>query len=190
MNQIHGNVLLFYAFDMGDEIDLERIREKELLPIRNVTISPYFKDYHIPLSFNMPGIEQERDCIMSKLHHFGVLSFCYRVPYSTSLSDLSHHILSLHDLYLKKSEADARIVFDIVARHTRNARFYHLKHSYYAVQVHPLAAVSADEFKAEYGNQIVTLLRRETQNIWLNTNVMPFLNLQLVFWPRFYCDRS
>ncbi len=165
----NGNILLFYAFDVGDEIDLDTVRKKELLPIRSTVVSPYFKDYHIPLSFQMPpdaaGFMQETDCIMSKLHHFGVLSFCYRVPFTATFDELKPRLIHVHEQYEKKAEHDAQVVFNAIARTVRKPKFYQLKHSYYVVHVNPFTGMSANEFKQEYAQQIAAMLRLEVQNL-------------------------
>src|SRR4029077_16566148 len=90
-----GNILLFYAFDVGDDIDLEMIKQKGLVSTCVMPLSAYFKNYHIPLAFRMSDEQQQAvgsvmnaSCISSKLHHFGVLSYCYRIPFEDTFEDL------------------------------------------------------------------------------------------------------
>lgn len=160
---VSGNILLFYAYDIGDEIDLDIIKHKELLPIRSTSLSPFFKNYHRPLSFRMPS--EQTDCVLSKLHHFGALSFCYRVPFSESFEKLKHHLIQVHEHYKNISAQDARQVFDKVLRTIRKPRFYNVEHSYYIVQVNPVEKLSSEVFREEYGNQIAALLRLETEEL-------------------------
>lgn len=164
-----GNILLFYAFDVGDEIDLSVIRDKELLPVRSVALSPYFKNYHIPLSFHLPRGDvasgQDTDCIISKVHHCGALSFCYRVPFRGTIDQLKHLLINMHEEYAATAERDARMIYEKILRTIRKARFYHLKNSYYIVQVDPLEGLSVQDFKDQYGTEIAALLRLETQEL-------------------------
>ena len=164
-----GNILLFYAYDIGDEIDLDIIKHKELLPIRSVSVPPFFKNYHRPLSFHMPaedfsevGQGNETDCIMSRLHHFGALSFCYKVPFEATFDELKHMLVRIHKEYKELSMQDARRVFERVLRVIRKPRFYNVEHSYYVVQLDIVDDLSAEEFRSSYGSEIATLLRLET----------------------------
>ncbi len=166
-----GNILLFYAFDIGDEIDLNEIKKSELLPTRAVSLSPYFKNYHIPLAFRMPleateDAKTESDCILSRIHHFGVLSFCYCVPFEATFDVLGRTIIEMDERYNRKSERDAKEVFDKILRTIRKPRFYHLKKEYFVIHVNPLKErISPEDFKDLYGSKIATMLRLETQKL-------------------------
>ena len=78
--QLRGNFLLFYAFDVGDEISLKNIQASKNLPTFVLPLSSGFKNYHIPLSFQLSdcdphGVHRSRtDCISAKIHSFGVMS--------------------------------------------------------------------------------------------------------------------
>ena len=101
-NKFVGNILLFYAFDIGDDIDLGEIKQKNLVNTCVVPLSAYFKNYHIPLSFRMADETDPKEqtvtgnsCISSKIYHFGVLSYCYRIPFHDSFEDLKLKILDI-----------------------------------------------------------------------------------------------
>ena len=52
-DQFSGNILLFYAFDVGDDIDLSHIQHKGLVDICSVPLSAYFKNYHLHFTMDM-----------------------------------------------------------------------------------------------------------------------------------------
>jgi len=164
-----GNVLFFYAFDLGDEISFERIKKRGLLSLRDTPLSPYFKNYHIPLSFDMPSeIEGEirSDVVVNKLYNFGVVSFCYQVPFEASLDELKGKLIDFEDLYNRKSEDDAKAIFNRILPAIEKPVFYQMKNSYYIVQVNPSQKnIAPEDFKEQYGSKIASLLRLEIQSL-------------------------
>jgi hypothetical protein len=171
--QVNGNILFFYAFDVGDDIDLDYVKQQGLVEICAVPLSSYFKNYHMPLSFRMSEIGVEGDvaaggssCISSKIYNFGVLSFCYRVPFKDSFEDLKLKILDIKKSFDDKSEIDGQSVFKSISPAVRKPRFYSLKNSYFAVQVQPIKdKMGPEEFKESYGSKIASLLRLEIENL-------------------------
>ncbi len=109
--KVKGNILFFYTFDVGEEIDLEKIKRKGLVPVRSVPLSPYFKNYHIPLFFELPEEPKKVEdtfqpltvdgasCISSKIHNFGVISFCYKIPFENSLDELKLKVLDVKKIF-------------------------------------------------------------------------------------------
>src|SRR3989338_8748043 len=49
----NGNLLLFFAYDIGEEIDTKLVNSKRLLDVHDAYPSSYFKNYHVPLSFSI-----------------------------------------------------------------------------------------------------------------------------------------
>lgn len=168
-----GNILFFYAFDVGDDIDFTMVKHKNLVNTCVVPLSSYFKNYHIPLSFRVPETGRDRDdvlsgstCISSKIYHFGVLSFCYRVPFQGSFDDLKFKVMELKKIFDEKSEIDARAAFKAIYPAIKKPRFYSIKNSYFAIQVHPLKdKLPPEDFKERYGSKIASLLRLELYNL-------------------------
>lgn len=167
-NKFKGNILLFYAFDVGDDIDLELIKTKGFVNTCAMPLSAYFKNYHIPLAFRMSDEQQQAlgvinaSCISSKVHHFGVLSFCYRIPFEDTFEELKVKIIDIKKNFDEKSEVDAKHTFKKILPAIKKPRFYSLRNSYFAVQVYPLKEkITADEFKDLYGSKIASLLRLE-----------------------------
>ncbi len=167
-----GNILLFYAFDVGDDIDLDLIKQKGLVNTCVMPLSAYFKNYHIPLAFRM-DVDQavgatvmNASCISSKIHHFGVLSFCYRIPFKENFDELKVKIIDIKKSFDERSDIDARIAFKNIQSAIKKPRFYSLKNSYFAVQVYPLKdQIKPEEFKELYGSRIASLLRLEMHTL-------------------------
>jgi len=158
-SDFEGNILLFYAFDVGDEIDLKAVQQKGLISTHEAPLSSYFKNYHVPLSFHLSQakdgtVEPPADSLLNKIHHFGVLSFCYRIPFHASLEHLKSEVLEVTKKYDRKSEVDARSTFDRIKMVVGSPHFYNLKNSYFAIHVNPRSdKMESLEFKEQYGDK-------------------------------------
>ncbi|MBU1008349.1 hypothetical protein KKA53_04715 [Candidatus Dependentiae bacterium] len=165
--KVTGNILLFYAHDIGDEIRLHEVRDKGLVPVHDVSQSLYFKDYHVPLAFRLlekkGGETLERtDAVLNKMHHFGVVSFCYKIPFDASLDQLKQKVIEVKERYDKQSDVDARSILKQINPAVTRPHFYNLKNDYFAIHVNPIEGkLSADEFRELYGGKIASLLRLE-----------------------------
>lgn len=173
-NCFSGNILLFYAFDFGDEIDLTTIKQKGILEPLEVPLSAYFKNYRVPYSFKMmescATIDEKKGnitgtgCVLSKLYHFGALSLCYQIPFNEKFDDLKLKLIEVKRQFDITSEVDARNVFNKISSRLKKPRFYNLKSDYFAVQVNPLQEkVMPEDFKDLYGAKIASLLRLEVK---------------------------
>jgi hypothetical protein len=164
-----GNILLFYSFDVGDDIDFNAIRSKGVLKEKLAPLSPYFKDYNIPLSFEVPagiGIEGKYECFLTKIHRFGVISLCYQIPFEDSLENLKRKLIDTHKELEKQSNLDARKIFNLVESAVEKRQFFHLKESYYVIQVRPPEKkLSPALFRERYGSTIASLLRLELTSL-------------------------
>src|SRR5690242_11067624 len=80
-----GNIFIFHNFDVGDDIDLEKIKTSDLLVRKPVALSKYFKNYHIPLVVELPQPESSPHLISVKLHNFGVITLRYQIPFDATL---------------------------------------------------------------------------------------------------------
>lgn len=168
-NVFKGNILFFYAFDIGEEVSLDVVKNQGLVSICDVYLSAFFKNYHAPLAFSsrVDGTQQQSETrLSSKIYHFGVMSLCYRIPFEQSFENLKLHLIELEREYDERSEADARHAFEAISPAIRKPNFYNSKSSYFAVQVYPIKdKITAEEFKDRYGARIASLLRLETQNL-------------------------
>ncbi|MCB9493423.1 MAG: hypothetical protein H6679_04065 [Epsilonproteobacteria bacterium] len=173
----NGNILLFYAFDVSDDVDLEIIRRKLLLNVCIVPLSSYFKSYHMPLSFRMTedqkvaGVDPALSAtyLSCKVYNFGALSFAYRIPFSSTFEDLKLRIIDIKKTFDHKSDQDAKMVLQKILPAVKDPRFDggSLKHSYFAVQVDPLEGkkYTSETFKESYGSKIASLLKLEIYSL-------------------------
>ncbi|MCK4265093.1 hypothetical protein KAW80_01915 [Candidatus Babeliales bacterium] len=163
-----GNIFLFYSYDVGDDIELTEVREKNLVKERLFALSPFFKHYNIPLSFDLQlEDDQAGECVISKAYRFGVLSFCFKISFEESFENLKLKLIDIHEVYRKKADDFAKKTFDKVLPAIEHPNFYHLKNSYYVVNVMPSTEekVRPEAFREKYGDTIASLLRLETTRL-------------------------
>jgi hypothetical protein len=167
--QVSGNLLLLYAFDIGDEIDLNKIRRKKLVPSYVEDPFPHFKNYHIPLSVKVDDLyepKNRKDSISCRIHSFGVVSFCYKVPLSGQFETLKVKVIDTVQKYKEVADKDARNLFDSIRLSIKDPHFYNLESDYYAVQIDPIKESSAPEnFMNLHSVTITSLLRLETKKL-------------------------
>ena len=53
--EFSGHIYIFQSFDVGDIIDLDEVKQKNLLIQKPLQLSKYFKNYHIPLEVALPN---------------------------------------------------------------------------------------------------------------------------------------
>jgi len=161
-NRITGNIFLFHAFDVGEEIDLDAIKHDHTVNLITRPLAKYFKNYHIPLSVEHTACAQH--CEQAQLHNFGVITLRYRIPFSTTLEDLRKTVMQVEDEYTSYSLQDAGNLFQQVESYIKQARFFHIHNSYVLIQISSLPQYGGiAQIKQEYGDIIASLLRFETE---------------------------
>lgn len=160
-----GNIFIFYAFDVGDDINLTALEAKEIIISKPLVLSNYFKNYHIPLAVELPYPHESRHCLSSKLHNFGVISLTYKIPFHDTLENLKKELYALDIEYREQSIADAQVLFDRIKPFVKQSRFFHLRTSYVIIQVDQQPQVSVDQLKEYYSGTIASLVRFETESL-------------------------
>ncbi|HVX01483.1 MAG TPA: hypothetical protein VHA52_13760, partial [Candidatus Babeliaceae bacterium] len=164
--EFSGNIFIFYAFDVGDDINLERVKESSLITRRPSSTSKYFKNYHIPLTIELPHPHTSSHCIDAKLHNFGVITLRYQIPFSSTLDELRRQIIAVDEEYHEQSINDAASIFKRIKLAIKQPRFFHLRKSYVLIQVNPLEnGIDVVTLKSHYGNIIASTLRFETETL-------------------------
>lgn len=172
--EISGNLLLFYVFDVSNDIDLEKVKQQHLVKIADLQLSSFFKHYHVPLSFKMdevydvPGALDGKGFSLSrKMYSFGVVSLCYRIPFEATFSELRSMLVDIKRMFDDLSKKEAYEIFECILPTVTDPHFYNLANSYSAIQVNPLEdeGVTAELFKERYGDEIASLLRFESQSL-------------------------
>jgi len=160
-----GNIFIFYSFDVGDDINLETIKEKQLLIRQTFLLSKYFKNYHVPLAVELPHPHSSSKIVSTKVHEFGVISLVYKISFEDTLEDLRERMNSIEDEFREQSVIDAGSIFRKIKPYIKKSRFFHLRTSYMVVQVDPVPEIDVIQLKEEYGNLIVSILRFETETL-------------------------
>jgi len=161
-----GNIFLFHAFDVGDDINLERI---ERLPSINSLPFPhrkYFKNYHLPLVIELPHPHATSRCSSCKIHNFGAISLTYKVPFTGTLQELRSNITAIENQHQEQSVMDVKSVFKKIKSCIAKPKFFQTRASYLVIQIDPQPdKISLEELKKDYGNIIVSAMRFETETL-------------------------
>ncbi len=160
-----GNIFVYYAFDVGDDINLEQIENLPEIITRPLKVSKHFKGYHIPLSIELPHPHSSSRCISTKLYNFGVFSLCYKIPFNQTLSDLRATLNDIDAEFREQSVEDAQLIFKKLRNFIKQARFFHLRTSYVVIQVDQQPDIVSTELKKDFGNIIASLVRFETETL-------------------------
>lgn len=158
-----GNIVIFHAFDVGEDMNLDAIKDQQLLVRRPLLLAKYFKNYHIPLAVELPHPHTSTRCQSAKLHNFGVITLAYSIPFSESLDELRSHINGIDDEYREQSVIDAGNLFKRIKPEIVQPKFFNLRKSYVLIQVDPDPAIDIIKLKEEFGSTIASLLRFETE---------------------------
>jgi hypothetical protein len=187
-----GDIVLFYAYDIGEDIDLEYIKAQHLLPTFNSPLSARFKNYHSPISFHMRGVDIvaegephemhtiERDMMvgedttpedaegdmtsfaMSKIHTFGVISFCYRIPFKGTMDNLKRRLVDVKQEYDMRADDFAYDTFKRIHSAIRTPHFFNMKNDYFTVHINTVrSAVPSEQLFEAFGAEIASMLRLE-----------------------------
>ena len=66
-----GHVYMFFAFDVGEDINFDAVRQSKDCTITPVNLSKFFKNYHAPLSIDVHNNDKSTHCVDIKIHQFG-----------------------------------------------------------------------------------------------------------------------
>lgn len=163
-----GNIFVFHSFDVGDDINLEKIKDDKSIDRKLVAPSKYFKNYHIPLAIELPRPHNQENskCISTKLHNFGVVSLVYKIPFTESLDSLRAKINDIDNIYNEQSVLDAGVIFKQIKDYIKQPRFFHLRRSYLLIQINPESdTTDIVKLKSDYGSTIASILRFETETL-------------------------
>ncbi|MFA6065912.1 MAG: hypothetical protein WC707_01900 [Candidatus Babeliaceae bacterium] len=161
-----GHIYIFHSFDVGDDINLDYVKQHNLITRHQMIHSKYFKNYHIPLAVELPSQQQSIHAEIAKLHNFGVITLRYKIPFNSTLQQLRTDINDIDDAYHNQSVSDAGAIFKSVKSAIKQPRFFHLRKSYVLIQVNTQPDIfDAIKIKETYGNIIASTLRFETETL-------------------------
>lgn len=161
--EFSGHIHIFHAFDIGEDIDLEMIKQKQILSRRPLPSSKYFKNYHKAVALEFPHPHTTSYGETAKIHSFGVLSLHYKIPFTTTLEKLRQEIEQLDDQFHEQSVADASAIYKHVEPFIKKADFFHINKSYLLIQLDTQEDLTPKELEAQFGSTIVSILRFEDE---------------------------
>ncbi len=159
-----GNIYIFQAFDIGDEIDLEALEKSAILIQRPLILSKYFKNYHTPLAVELPHPHTTSQCQSVKIHNFGAVSLIYKIPFRGTLENVRKELDELSNEYQEQSIEDAHSLFNKIKPFIKRPRFFQTKSDYVIIQVDtaPAYVPTITDLRNQYGSIIASMVRFET----------------------------
>ncbi|MCX5922593.1 MAG: hypothetical protein NTX86_04685, partial [Candidatus Dependentiae bacterium] len=152
--------------DVGDDINLASIEKMTTVKTVPLALPKYFKNYHRPLTIEIPNTGESPQCISCKIHNFGAVSFTYKIPFKGTLEDIQKDITALDFTYYEQSSVDIKAVFSLIKDHINKPYFYQTRSSYSVIQINPEPeAISITSLKELYGGIIASTLRFESKTL-------------------------
>lgn len=161
-----GNIYIFHAFDVGDDINLEKIEKSGIFTVIPQASSKYFKNYHRPIAIQLPQSARSLAASSCKIHNFGSISFTYKIPFKDTLENIRKDMNTLDYKYYDQSTQDAKAVFGLIKEYINKALFYQMRSSYSVIQIDPQPELfTTTSLKEQYGGIIASALRFETETL-------------------------
>jgi hypothetical protein len=159
-----GNILVLYAYDVGEDINLKKIEESHDIIKTPLHLPKHFKQYHVPLAIELPHPHSTSHCISSKIHSFGAISLIYKIPFTDTLENLRVDCTTLANKYQEQSVIDAKSIYRKIHPFITQPKFFQTSAAYIIVQVDPQPArLDLTQLQKEYGSTIASILRFETE---------------------------
>ncbi len=164
--EFSGNIFIYHAFDIGEDINLEKIEKKRNLHVMPLTLPKYFKLYNVPLTIELPHPHGTSHCISCRIHNFGAISLTYKIPFSDTLENLRKDFNDIANTYQEQSVVDARSVFKKISKEIVQPKFFQTHASYIVIQVDPQPEkIDLIRLQKQYGSIIASTLRFETETL-------------------------
>lgn len=161
-----GNIFIFHAYDIGEEINLEKLRVSQLVNPKTVVLPKYFKNYHIPLAIELPGGTAKSACVGAKIHSFGAISLTYKIPFNDTLENVRKNLDFMDDEYQEISTHDAHTIFKKIKSLVTKPKFFQMTTSHLVIQVDPQPdKTDTVTLKDKFGSVIASALRFETESL-------------------------
>ena len=158
-----GNIFIYHAFDIGEDADIEKIQHSGVLKTYPQMPPKYFKNYHMPLSVELPHPHTTSRCISVKIHSFATVSLTYKIPFESTLRKLREDLPTLDDKFQEQSMNDIISVFEKVKPYIAKPKFFNTHSAYLVIQVDTDPNFGPTELKDTYGSDIASTLRFETE---------------------------
>lgn len=161
-----GNIYVMHAFDIGDDIHLDAIEKSRAVITRPFMQPKYFKQYHIPLSVELPHPNLSGRNISCRLHNFGTISLVYKVPFEGSLAEVGKEVTAISEKYQHQSIVDAQSVYKRIEKYITKPAFFPTRSSYVVLQVNPIPdKITVQDLEERFGGLIASTLRFESETL-------------------------
>jgi hypothetical protein len=158
-----GNILILWAYDIGDDINLPKIEEAPDIVRIPLHLPKHFKQYHAPLAIEHPS-PSDPSLTSCKLHSFGAISLTYKIPFRGTLETLRVNCNELASKYQQQSIKDAEALYKKIEPFIIQPKLFPTSASYVIIQVDPQpTALDLTQLQKEYGSTIASTLRFETE---------------------------
>lgn len=158
-----GNIYIFHAFDVGDDINLDKVATSHEIITRPLMLPKYFKHYDLPLAIELPHPHNSAACESVKIHNFGAISLTYKIPFQDSLENVRKDLEHIDNKFQEQSVIDTGSIIKKIKKFIKKPNFFHTKSSYLIIQLDSVTGMSAAELKKEFGSLIASTLRFETE---------------------------
>jgi len=159
-----GNILILWAYDIGEDINLQKIEESRSIVKMPLQLPKHFKQYNVPLAIELPHPHTHSYCIGSKIHSFGAISLTYKIPFTDTLENLRVNCNELANKYQQQSARDAQAIYKKIEPFIIQPKFFQTNASYIIIQVDPQPTVlDLAQLQKDYGSTIASTLRFETE---------------------------
>ncbi|HJM68962.1 MAG TPA: hypothetical protein QGF02_03390 [Candidatus Babeliales bacterium] len=167
VKEFSGNIYIFHAFDIGDDIDLKKVEKSPKIQKQPLNLPKYFKNYNQPLQVELPHPHDTSSCMSVKLNNFGVLSLTYKIPFQETFENLRGTINDIFDKYQEQSVSDANTLFKKLKKYIGKPKFFLQHTSYLVIQLNTKDnhKITTAQLKEKYGSTIASLLRFETEHL-------------------------
>lgn len=162
-----GIIYFFYAFDVGDDINLVEA-EKILKPTIHQRIWPkYLTTYHRPLCVDINPADQSRPRpYYVNIHPFGAISIVYAVNFKGTLTSLRDKLADLDSQFQEQAIQNVLKLYNSIKPHIGKANFFHQKNSYLVITIEPQPdKIATTTLREKYGSVIASTLRFEKNHI-------------------------
>jgi len=159
-----GNILIIWAYDVGEDINLQKVEESRDIVKTPLQLPKHFKQYNVPLAVELPHPRAHSHCIGSKIYNFGAISLTYKIPFTDTLENLRVNCNELANKYQEQSVIDVKSIYKKIEPFIIQPKFFQTNASYVIIQVDPQpTALDLTQLQKTYGTTIASTLRFETE---------------------------
>lgn len=164
--EFSGHIYIFHAFDVGDDINLEKVEALRAIKTVPLSLPKYFKNYNAPLAIELPHPNESARCISVKLHSFGAISLTYQIPFTGTLETVRKEFYNEYYQYQEQSVTDLKLIYKKIEPYITQPKFFHTRSSYNIIQVNPEPKkIDLAQLQKQYGNVIASTIRFETETL-------------------------